>query len=74
MKSPVISPPRKDTITNQDINRFITQQDPSLPPIIEKYTTGNKPLFNDTYNPNYSEDEPNDAIDNSRNKNKDYVN
>ena len=52
MKSPAMSPPRKDPIPNQDINRLITQQDPSDPPIIEKYTTVYKPLFNDTHDLN----------------------
>ena len=31
MKSPAISTPRKDPIPNQDINRLITEKDPSLP-------------------------------------------
>ena len=37
MKSPAISPPRKDPIPNQDNNILITKQDPSLPPNIERY-------------------------------------
>ena len=35
MKSPAMSPPRKYPIPNQYINILITQQDPSIPPIIE---------------------------------------
>ena len=45
VKSPAMSPPRKDPISIQNINILITEQDPSLPPIIEKYTHGYKPLF-----------------------------
>ena len=74
IKQPAMSRPRKDSIPNQDINRWITQQDPSLPPIIEKYTTEYKPLFNDMHDPNYTEDDPNDSTDNYCNENEDYVN
>ena len=52
MKLPVMSPPKKDPIPNQDINRIITQQDPILQPILAKYPTRYKPLFNDTHYPN----------------------
>ena len=52
MQSPAMSPPRKDPNPNKDINRLITQKDPSLPPIIEKYPNGYKQLFNDTHDPN----------------------
>ena len=52
MKSPAMYPSRKDNIPNQDINRIITKQDPTLPPIIEKYPLGYKPIFNDTHDPN----------------------
>ena len=31
-----------------------------------KYSTRYKPLFNDTHDPNYAEDDPNDYTDNSR--------
>ena len=44
-KSPAISPPRKDTTTNQDSKRIITQQYPILPPLLAKYLTGYKPLL-----------------------------
>ena len=64
MKSTAMSPPRKYTIINQYINRFITQQDPSLPPIIEKYPTGYKLLFNYKYYPNSTEYQPNYYTDN----------
>ena len=52
MKSPAMSPTRKDPIPNQDINRLTTEQDPSLSPIIAKYPTGYRPLFNDANDPN----------------------
>ena len=69
-----MSSPRKDPIPNQDINILITQPDPNLPPIIEKYPTGYKPLCNDTNYPNDIEDSPNDSTDNSRNDNEYYMN
>ena len=74
MKSPTISPPRKDPIPNQDINRLNTPKDPSLPPIIEKYLTGYKPLLNDTHDTSSTEDDPNYSTDNSRNEKEDSVN
>ena len=52
MKPPEMSPPKKDPIPNQDSNRIITQQDPILPPLLEKYPTRFKPLFNHTHYPN----------------------
>ena len=52
MKSPAVSPPREDTIPNQDNNILITEQDPSLTPIMEKYPHKYKPLFNNTHDPN----------------------
>ena len=69
-----MSPPKKDTITDQYINILITKQDPSLPPIIAKHPPGNKPLFNDTHGANSTEDNPNDFTDNSLNEKEDYVN
>ena len=63
-----MSPPRKDQIPNQDINRLITEEDPSLPPIIEKYPLGYEQLFNDTHDPNGTKDDPNDSTDNSFNE------
>ena len=68
MKSPAISTPRKDSIPYQDINRLIIEQDPSFPPIIEKYLPGYKPLFNVRCDPNSTEDDPNDSTGNSRNE------
>ena len=47
-----MNPSRKDTIPNQDSNRIINKQDTIIPPLLEKYHTGYKPLFNDTYYPN----------------------
>ena len=74
MKSPAMSPPRKDPIPNQYNNILITKQDPSLLPIMEKYPPGYRPLFKDTHDPNSTEDKPNDFTYNSRNQNEDYVN
>ena len=68
MKSPAMYPPRKDPIPNQYINKLITKQDPSLPPIIEKHTPGYKPLFSDIHDPNSTEDYPNDFAYNSHNE------
>ena len=74
MQSPAMYPPRKYPNPNKDINRLITQKDPSLPPIIEKYPNGYKQLFNDTHDPSYTEYNPNDSTDNWLNENEDYVN
>ena len=52
MKSPAMSPPKKDPIPYEDINILITKQDPSLPPIMEKYPPVYKPLFNDKHDSN----------------------
>ena len=73
-ESSAISPPRKDPISNQYINKLITEQYPSLPPIKAKYTPGFKPLFNDAHNPNITEDDPYGSTDNSLNENGDSVN
>ena len=42
----------------------INKQDPILQPLLEKYTTGYKPLSNDTYYLNKTEDELNYYTDN----------
>ena len=65
-KSPAIFPPRKDPVLNQDSNRIINEHDPILPPLLEKYPTGYKKLFNDTHYPNKTENDLNDSIDISR--------
>ena len=39
-------PPRKGPIPNQDSKIIIDGQDPILLPLLEKYPTGYKPLFN----------------------------
>ena len=44
-----MSPLRKDTISNQDSTIIITQQDPILPPLLEKLLTGYKPFMHDTH-------------------------
>ena len=56
-----MSPSIKDPITNQYINRLITEQDPIIPPIKAKYYPGFKLLFNDSRDPNSTEDGPNDS-------------
>ena len=63
-----MSPTRKDPITNKYINRLIIEQAPSLPPIIATYPHRYKPLFNDTHDPNITEEEPNKSTDNSHNE------
>ena len=58
IQSPGIYPPRKDSIPNQDIKRLITKQDPILPPIIEKFPPGYKPLFSYSNDQNSIEYDP----------------
>ena len=60
-----MSPPRKYPVPDQYINRLITKQDPSLPPIKEIYTPEFKTLFNDARDQNSTEDDRNDSADNS---------
>ena len=48
MKSPEMSPPINDPITNQYSNRIITQRDPILPPLLSTGHTEHKPFSNDT--------------------------
>ena len=67
MKSPAISPPRKDPIPNQDNNILITKQDPSLPPNIERYPPWYKSLFNVTHDQNSTEDDIIDSTYSSHN-------
>ena len=74
MKSHAIYPPRKDPIPNQYSNIIINEQDPILPPILEKYRTGYKKLFNDTHDTNKTEDELNDSAGNSRTEIDDCLN
>ena len=64
IKSPKMSPPRKDQIPNQNSTRIINKQDPILPPLLEKYPTGYKQLLNDTHYSNKIEDDFNDYTDN----------
>ena len=49
MKSSSMLPPRKDSIPNKYSNRFITQQDPILPPLFAKVPTGHKSIIGDTH-------------------------
>ena len=74
MGSPGVSPQRKDTIKNQDTNRIINEQDPIIPPLLSKYLTGYKPLFNDTNYPNKTEDDLNDSTYNSHTEIDEYLN
>ena len=73
-KSPEILPPRKDPILNQDSNRIIKEEDKIIPPLLEKYTIGYKPLFNDAHYQNKTEDEINDSTYNSCIEIDDYLN
>ena len=73
-KSPAMLPPRKDPIPNQDSNIIINQQYPIIPPLLEKYPTGYKPLFDESNYPNKTEDGLNDSTDNSRSDIDDYLN
>ena len=57
-------PQRKDPIPNQDSNIIITQQDPKLPPHLEKGTTGHKPFIDYTHFSNPIEKEHTDTTDN----------
>ena len=52
MKSPAISPPRKDPISNQDINRLISKKYQSLTQHLSKYTPGYGSLINYAHDPN----------------------
>ena len=74
IKSPAMSPPRKDPITNQYTNIFSTKKYQSLPPHLEKYPPGYKSLLNDAHDPNSTEDELNDSTVNSHNEKEDPVN
>ena len=73
-KSPAMLPPRNDPIINQYSTRNINRQDSILPPLLAKYTTVYKPLFNDAYYPNKTEDDLNDYTDNSHTDINDYLN
>ena len=68
MNPPEMSPPIKYPIPNQDIHILITEQDPSLPTILEKYPPGYKQLFNDMHDISSTEYKPKGSIDNLRNK------
>ena len=69
-----MSPPRKDPIPNQDINRSITEKYPSLPPHLSKYTPGYKSLFNDSHDPSSTKDDHTYSTNKSRNQKEDSVN
>ena len=67
MESPEMSPPRKDSIPNQDINRLSTKK-LHIPPQLARFPPGFKSLINKT------EDDRNDSTDNSRTDKEDSVN
>ena len=67
-------PPRKDPIPNQDSSRIINLQDPILPPLLEKWSTGYKPFIYDTHFSNKTENKQNNSTDNSRTENYESVN
>ena len=48
MKSPEMSPPRKDPSTNQYITIIIIQQDLIFTPLLSKFPSGKKPSIDDT--------------------------
>ena len=56
-------PPRKDPITNQDSSRIITQQDPILPPLLSKWSTGHKTFIDDVHFSNKIENKHSDSTD-----------
>ena len=73
MKSPAMSPPRKDPIPNQYINRLITEKDHFFPKHLAKIPPGFKSLLNDAHDPNSTEDNLNDSTYTSRNEKEDSV-
>ena len=73
MKSPAMSPPINDPISNKDINRLITKKYPSLPPYLSKYPPGYKLLLNYQRVSKSTKGDINYSIDNSRNKREDSV-
>ena len=74
MKSPAILPPRRYHIPNQGFNITINKQDPIIAPLLEKYSTGYKLLFNDTHYSNKEEEYLNDSTDNSRTEIDNFLN
>ena len=68
MKSLAMLPPRKDTITNQDINMLGTEKDQSHPPQLDKFRPGYKSLINE------AEDGRNNYTDTSHTDKEDSVN
>ena len=65
-KPPAMYPPKNDPISNKDINRLITEEDPSLPPHLSKYPPEYKQLLNHAHDPNSTEYDRNYSTDNSR--------
>ena len=52
MKSPAMLPPRKEPITNQYINRLITEKDQSLTQHLETFPLGFESLINEAHDHN----------------------
>ena len=73
MKSPAMSPPRKDLIPNQDINRLITKKYQSFSPHLANFPPRFKTLINDAHGTNSTEDYHNDSTNTSRNQKEDSV-
>ena len=67
MKSPAMSPPREDTIPNQDIKIIITEKYQSLPLHLAKLPPRFKSFINEAHNHNSTEDYSNDSKYTSRN-------
>ena len=63
-----MSPPRKDLIPNQDINRLGNEKDQSLPPQLAKYFSGYKSLIHK------AKDNHNDYTDTPCTDKEDYIN
>ena len=74
MKSPEMSPPRKDIIQNQDNNKLSTEKDQSFPPNLETFPPGFKSIINEAHYHNITEDDRNDYTDTSHNDKEYYVN
>ena len=73
MKSPAMSPPRKDPIPNQDINRLTTIKYQSFSPHLAKFPPRFELLINYAHDTNSTEDDCNDSTDTSRNEKEYYV-
>ena len=73
MKSPAMSPPRKDLIPKQDTNRLSTEKDQNFPPHLANFPPGLKSLINKAHDHNNTEDDRNYSTDTSRNDKEYFV-